>query len=1379
MTNRANRAPAQRETPASSQTRRNALIVSLVALIVAFAACAARLVGSDSAAATAIESLASMSTERVADSGPHPANTAAGSDESWQTDVLSRLAQQEYLASQDEHGLQAPNRAHNLRTHFRDGGIDVVPRQSKDEADSWQFAWRTSRWGRFGRLATVNAAATVPRANGARVTYSHAGLDEWYENKKEGLEQGFTIHERPSGSGPLVVAGQLGGGLSPLLTREEEAIDLLDEHGARVLRYGGLHVWDADGDELPSHLELDGVEVAIVIEDDGATYPLTIDPILTSASWTAESDQANAEFGYSVATAGDVNGDGFSDVIAGARKYDNGQSDEGRAYVFLGSPNGLNLTPAWTAEGDSTNAYFGVSVASAGDVNGDGFFDVIVGADGYAASGSNKGRAFLYFGSAAGLATSPAWTADGGPTSEFGRSVATAGDVNGDGFSDIIVGAWQADNGETDEGQAFVYHGSPSGLAASPAWTGEANQASTFYGFSVATAGDVNGDGYSDVIVGAFFYDNGQTDEGRAFVYHGSPTGLATTATWTGESNQTNAFYGWSVSTAGDVDGDGFCDVIVGALSYDNNPADEGGAFVYRGSGLGLATTPAWSFESGQGFSEFGASVATAGDVNGDGYADIIIGAPSYDNGQTNEGRARIHRGSATGLIGASYWNADGDQGGAFFGGSVATAGDVNGDGFSDVIVSAWAFDNGAANEGRAFVYHGSADELAFPESWSAEGDREFANFGISIGTAGDVNGDGYSDVIVGASQSDNGQTYEGRAFVYLGSPAGLGTSPAWTAEGDQESAGFGISVGTAGDVNGDGFSDVIVGAPGYDNDQNGDGRAYVYLGSPAGLAISPAWTVESDQNFAGFGISVGTAGDVNGDGFSDVIVGAPDCDNGQDDEGLAYVYLGSPAGLAAFPAWTGESNQAEARFGYSVGTAGDVNGDGFSDVVVGAYQYSNGQSAEGRAYVYQGSASGLATPAAWTAESNQPDADFGRSVGTGGDVNGDGFSDVIVGAHDYDNGQSNEGRAFVFLGSFAGLVLFPSWTAEGNQIDARFGFSVGTAGDVNGDGFSDVIVGAPFDNGQQSEEGRAYVYYGTPAGLATLSTWAPNSGQAYARFGWSVGTAGDANGDGFSDVIAGAVLYDNGQGDAGRTFAYYGNLGDGLDRIPQQWRMDNSPIAVLGLTDDPSQFRLRILGRTPAGRGRVRIEGEVQPYGTPFVGGTDIFHEQFEDTGVPGPNGSAVTLAKRPGNLDPGTLYCWRVRTASNSPFFPRSPWFTLAANALTEADLRTAPLPTAVAASPSPGASALFASVSPNPFGGATKVAYTLPEQGHVRLAAYDVTGRRVATIAEGARERGSHIAQWDGRNARGENLPAGHYLLRLEFGGRVEARKVVIAR
>ena len=238
-----------------------------------------------------------------------------------------------------------------------------------------------------------------------------------------------------------------------------------------------------------------------------------------------------------------------------------------------------------------------------------------------------------------------------------------------------------------------------------------------------------------------------------------------------------------------------------------------------------------------------------------------------------------------------------------------------------------------------------------------------------------------------------------------------------WTAEGDQASANFGFSVGTAGDVNGDGYSDVIIGAYNYDNGETNEGRAFVYQGSAAGLSATADWTVESDQAGARFGYSVGTAGDVNGDGYSDVIVGAFAYDTGESDEGWAFVYHGSATGLSVTADWTAESDQASARFGYSVGTAGDVNGDGFWDVIVGALYYDNGEDSEGRALVYQGSATGLSATSDWTAESDQASALFGYSVGTAGDVNGDGYSDVIVGAIYYDNGETDVGGAFVYHG--------------------------------------------------------------------------------------------------------------------------------------------------------------------------------------------------------------------------------------------------------------------------------------------------------------------------------------------------------------------------
>jgi hypothetical protein len=157
------------------------------------------------------------------------------------------------------------------------------------------------------------------------------------------------------------------------------------------------------------------------------------------------------------------------------------------------------------------------------------------------------------------------------------------------------------------------------------------------------------------------------------------------------------------------------------------------------------------------------------------------------------------------------------------------------------------------------------------------------------------------------------------------------------------------------------------------------------------------------------------------------------------------------------------------------------VNGDGYSDVIIGAPYYDNIEASEGWAFVYYGSSSGLGNTPAWTAESDQVDSRFGNSVASAGDVNGDGYSDVIVGAYVYDNGQTNEGRAFVYYGSSSGLSDTPSWTAESDQAESQFGKSVASAGDVNGDGYSDVIIGAPYYDNVEINEGRAFAYYYIP----------------------------------------------------------------------------------------------------------------------------------------------------------------------------------------------------------------------------------------------------------------------------------------------------------
>jgi hypothetical protein len=187
------------------------------------------------------------------------------------------------------------------------------------------------------------------------------------------------------------------------------------------------------------------------------------------------------------------------------------------------------------------------------------------------------------------------------------------------------------------------------------------------------------------------------------------------------------------------------------------------------------------------------------------------------------------------------------------------------------------------------------------------------------------------------------------------------------------------------------------------------------------------------------------------------------------------------PGGVAGAADWIAEANQNVAAFGSSVAAAGDVNGDGYTDVIVGASSYTNGQTGEGRAFVYHGSASGPSTVPDWTAESDQAGANFGISVGTAGDVNGDGFGDVIVGAPNWWQSPSTGGAAFAYFGSATGLPAAPDWMGlgEGTYVAAQYGISVGTAGDANGDGFDELLVGAQRETRGQFMEGTAYGYNG------------------------------------------------------------------------------------------------------------------------------------------------------------------------------------------------------------------------------------------------------------------------------------------------------------
>ena len=438
---------------------------------------------------------------------------------------------------------------------------------------------------------------------------------------------------------------------------------------------------------------------------------------------------------------------------------------------------------------------------------------------------------------------------------------------------------------------------------------------------------------------------------------------------------------GISVSTAGDVDGDGLDDLFVGASGNDDGGGAAGKAYLVLGSSLAASPSTTIDLSNadfafiGEDSVDFaGASVSTAGDVDGDGLDDLFVGAFANDAGGTNAGKAYLILGSSLAASTSTtidLSNADfafiGESANDSAGSSVSTAGDVDGDGLDDIIVGAPYNDAGTNDAGKAYLILGSSLAASTSTAISLS-NADFALIGEntydtagSVSTAGDVDGDGLDDIIVGARYNADGGSRAGKAYLILGSSLAASTSTAI----DLSSADFafigesandyaGASVSTAGDVDGDGLDDIIVGAPYNDAGESNAGKAYVLLGST--LAVSSSTTIDlgnADFEFIGTdpnswaGWSVSTAGDVDGDGLSEILVGQPRTYYGTS-YGGAGIVLGSTLASSASPTinlseadfqFTGVLEQHQA--GYSVSSAGDVNGDGLDDILVGA-SYTN-----------------------------------------------------------------------------------------------------------------------------------------------------------------------------------------------------------------------------------------------------------------------------------------------------------------------------------------------------------------------------------------------------------------------------------------------------
>lgn len=770
---------------------------------------------------------------------------------------------------------------------------------------------------------------------------------------------------------------------------------------------------------------------------------------------------------------------------------------------------------------------------NAGDIDQDGFEDVILGNLEGDFAAYNSGAVYIYAGNATGIDPEPVRVISGAYYSDqLGRS-ATVADFDKDGWLDLVVGVNLADYTTSDNGVIRLYPGEPGGFF-SEEWTqlyyGE--RSSDQLGTSLAS-GDFNGDGWMDLAVGAPEDEDNNaspvvTSQGAVYVFAGGPEGFSSKPTasrfgripdgsggWVGN---TNMKLGFELAT-GDVNGDGADDLVACAVNFIRNAKTTTGAAVLYLGGLGASGEDTVAREPSQGWTPlndldlsgaFCRHVAL-GDLDADGLDDIVITHNAHDvkttSTLTDAGGVRIFRGSltwptvVTALVDADAADLtlEGNSASDQFGFNIAL-GDLTGDGLLDLAVGAIADEVNTTNTnlGTVVIYPGLAGSL--PSSTPLKtipGLLKDDLFGISLTTYPDVDGDEQQELLVWASRDDSLGLDLGRTYI-VPSSTGIAsqglqmpTSPA------------GQFVGWAahfiGDVNNDGHSDLAVG--GYTTDfgtVSGNlttsfinaGVVWVYLGSETGYSNLP------DLKLAGFsghsttdlfGYWISPIGDFNGDGIDDFAVVArnedrpssfssttyantAECPGTLSDSGAVYIFLGKNGALpSTTPSFVFYGPQASQSL-YAVAGGFDLNGDGKSDFATSSLSWDRTDKSDtgGVAFVTgraatDGKITVICQPALFYL-AGEASAAMGSAIAPVGDLDNDGCDEVAVGGatEDLNRANSNQGSLRIFYGwnssgcrSSAAMSVFAVGDTE-----ARAGYSLSSGHDADGDGRMDLAVG-------------------------------------------------------------------------------------------------------------------------------------------------------------------------------------------------------------------------------------------------------------------------------------------------------------------------------
>ncbi len=757
----------------------------------------------------------------------------------------------------------------------------------------------------------------------------------------------------------------------------------------------------------------------------------------------------------------------------------------------LGSPpSGLN--------GSQVGSY----ISSLGDINGDNYDDWAVGLPASANYKSNEqytGAIHIYFGGPDRLESeTPAdMVMYGSAGEQLGLNLTAAGDVNGDGFDDFLCYIYEKPEGGTPGAKWYLYFG---GNPLDTIVDLKISKLDIHEGYDnfVSSAGDVNNDGYDDILL-SVETRYWAPDTAHVYVYYGGaamdniPDVILTGRFDSPISSNDGAVYFGKARGAGDVNNDGYDDVIVKA--YDGAELFFGGAnmdaerdlFYNDWDGPSFGTRP---------------DVKAAGDVNNDGYDDVLLTVPF---------------GTKTAYIFYGLEFPD-----PFFDVkipmwseieippefSAAAAGDVNKDGYDDIVLGTgglWSLYN--TGEARVFLGGSNLDTTA---DFTIKGSLPYTNFGFSLDGGGDFDGDGYDDILVGdvgspaslITSDDAGSV----SVVYGGST--LNESPDAVFSGLGENYGFGSSVADAGDVNNDGFTDLLVGAPNY-YDRYYAGRAFLYYGGETmdkdpDLIFDTPTTYNGERRF--LGKKLGSAGDVNGDGYNDIYIM---------ETFQVFIYLGGPE-MDTQPDYGFTSNNSTARIDkYRFSALGDVNKDGFDDVLFSDISVGIG----GTAWLLLGGENLMVGYDATFTGTNSDD-NLGSKISAAGDLNGDAYMDFLIAIPGDDTNGPDAGSILVYFGGET-INETPSLKILGESDTQHFGISeICGGGDINNDGYDDILYSDPsFSLTESSFEGRIYVFYGG-AEMDNIMDANLIGDSANARLGSILKILPDIDKDGFDELL-------------------------------------------------------------------------------------------------------------------------------------------------------------------------------------------------------------------------------------------------------------------